>query len=510
MDGPPYTCTLSEMGTYRESVRRAQFSPFLKKYRNCVDDGCYARGVVKSKKNKGVCTHVSRVAVGLVRQIGAGVTYVRDLSCLKLIAIDLEKVAEAIGHSSTIRTLDLSHQFLLQTAVQKDVQDDSIEYESQTGLNALAIALSTNKSMQVLDMSNADVHNWDLLGYALTHNTTLEKLNLSNNPLSPQIFLGDVQLHVTDIAVSHMNTGAIVNLLVLLCSNTTVHTLDISNNYSGSIVPVLPGALIRLLEQNATLTDIRANQCDISDDDVSALASVLREKQTLKHLEIRENEYDVKGMTALFEMLEINTGLTELRVSVKQYPPDTPEPEQCTSVGNCLGQALKKNTTLRTLVTSLWGSAHEAIPEICTGIAENTGLIRLELDHCYRLCTKAAKPVRNALENALFRNTTLLELSVFTFLSVDDYQTLDFYISQNKLAVEKTKELAQKAMGFIYCWEQLRERWSTALPLPILQVVALMVRNSYVVARLRRTPDTLSLDAPTPTDWVVSKRARHS
>ena len=154
------------------------------------------------------------------------------------------------------------------------------------------------------------------LALALHHNSTLKTLDLSNNSIS--------------------DAGAVA-LAPALHHNSTLKWLDLSNN---SISDAGAVALARALHHNSTLKELDLSNNSISDAGAVAIAQALHHNSTLKWLDLSNNSISDAGAVALAQALHHNSTLKELDLSNNSISD---------AGAVAIAQALHHNSTLKEL-----------------------------------------------------------------------------------------------------------------------------------------------------------------
>jgi len=168
------------------------------------------------------------------------------------------------------------------------------------GLEALAKALESNKTLQHLGLSGNNVGDAgaQAVAKALKSNETLQRLGLGENDI------GDVGAQA---------------LAKALNSNASLQRLDL---WSNEIRDEGAQAIAIALESNETLQRLDLSQNEIGDGGVQAIAKALQSNATLEHLDLSHNEIGDGGVQAIAKALQKNATLHTLELDYNYHISD--------------------------------------------------------------------------------------------------------------------------------------------------------------------------------------------
>ena len=146
---------------------------------------------------------------------------------------------------------------------------------------------------------------------------------------------GRTQTHVDLRGKCHL-----VDLRAMLGAGTTVHSLDLSENYKYKPSNYVMQGLADVLLSNTTLRCLNLSSNNMGNDGAIMLANALAVNQGLCMLGLRDNRISYSSIPALAEALRTNSTLTELDLSENRIYSDG---------ARALLIALKDNTTLTKL-----------------------------------------------------------------------------------------------------------------------------------------------------------------
>lgn len=241
--------------------------------------------------------------------------------------------------------------------------------------SALSNSVRSNKVLTMLDLhqNNFDHRGAAHLAKALRRNSTLRELNLGNNQISDK---GAADLaaalppSLTAISLNANNIGdagatSLAVSLAKLQENLPINlqSIDLSSNIIGDI-----GAIALAEASNIAEIKLRGNRID--DDGIIAFANKFRHNSTVS-AEFANNRFGIVGISALADMLYVNTTLKRLDIS------------QCW-IGDAgvaaLTPALRRNQTLTELDLSINQIRSEGAAAIAAIITVNVGLEKLDLN----------------------------------------------------------------------------------------------------------------------------------
>jgi Ran GTPase-activating protein (RanGAP) involved in mRNA processing and transport len=157
---------------------------------------------------------------------------------------------------------------------------------------SLAAMLETNTTLQVLRLSEANIH-LELVASALAKNQTLVELDLSTmNPFCPS-------------GTSMLNVNQLANALR---SNSTLEILRLERFYIGRYAALLADALC----VNCTVKVLSLKSCDIGQDGAVALGKMIRKNDVLEELNLHDTGVGELGGQELLDGLQHNRRLKKL------------------------------------------------------------------------------------------------------------------------------------------------------------------------------------------------------
>ena len=216
-------------------------------------------------------------------------------------------LSEGISYSSAISKLDLS--------------DNPIQ-RGEDGLSHLCQALTSNTSIEELNLSNCKLHKAcdPALRHMLETNNTLTALNLSFNPsISDDNVSGTAEglrsnhsLKCLNLRLCRIRDTEMNSLADCLMVNDSLEELDLRAN---TISPEAARGFSDMLKQNSTLKKLNVSYCKLTDAAVKSLASALEVNSSLQELDL-SNNYALTdtALVALGKSLKRNTRLKRLRI----------------------------------------------------------------------------------------------------------------------------------------------------------------------------------------------------
>ena len=266
--------------------------------------------------------------------------------------IGLSKIAVGLQDNQTLQKLDISHNNLF-----------------RKGPLAIGECLKVNNTLKELNISSNKISNNEMISIceALQMNiTTLRILNVSHNNLSDiGTVIGDCliknnSLQELNLSYNMISDDEVVSIGEALQANTTLQTLDISNNkkvtsdgihaFGDCLRKGINLQLLRisLNDLNYITFDSMLNSTDMCNKklgDIGAIfiSTFLCGNGSMHKLNISHNKISDKGVEAISECLKNNNTLQELNISHNNI-----------TVNGIIsiGQALLKNATLRVLNVS--------------------------------------------------------------------------------------------------------------------------------------------------------------
>ena len=248
-----------------------------------------------------------------------------------------------------------------------------------SGAKALAKALSINKTLQTLILSNNQLGDDGAkeISKALPTNTTLQTLVLSSNQIGDDgakvlavALETSTTLQTLNLENNQIGAGGAKALAVALKISTTLQTLHLENNKIGTEGAK---ALAQALKTNATLKKLYLEYNQSGAGGAMALAQALKTNATLQELYLNFNQIGDDGAKGLAQALEENATIQQLYLAYNQIGPDG---------ANALAHALKTNTSLQVLYldnNQIGAGGAKALLDAIKG--HNSTLTLLNLDH---------------------------------------------------------------------------------------------------------------------------------
>ena len=217
-------------------------------------------------------------------------------------------LSKSISSSSPITKLDLSG---------NPIQN------REDGLSHLCEALTTNTSLEELNLSNCKL--CEACGTALCHmlkaNRTLTSLDLSRNEVSKH--------NVASIAEGLRSNHSLKCLDLRWCGicdtemKSLAHSLTVNDSleelklYNDTISPEAARGFSDMLKRNSSLKKLNVSRSKLTDEAVKSLASALEVNSTLQELDVsRNNHVSDTALVALGESLKRNSELKTLGVGL--------------------------------------------------------------------------------------------------------------------------------------------------------------------------------------------------
>ena len=217
-------------------------------------------------------------------------------------------LSKSISSSSAITKLDLSG---------NPIQN------REDGLSHLCEALTTNTSLEELNLSNCKL--CEACGTALCHmleaNRTLTSLDLSRNEVSKH--------NVASIAEGLRSNHSLKCLDLRWCGicdtqmKSLAHSLTVNDSleelklYNDTISPEAARGFSDMLKRNSSLKKLNVSRSKLTDEAVKSLASALEVNSTLQELDVsRNNHVSDTALVALGESLKRNSELKTLGVGL--------------------------------------------------------------------------------------------------------------------------------------------------------------------------------------------------
>ena len=237
---------------------------------------------------------------------------------------------------------------------------------------------------------------------ALAVNTSLTTLNLSDNYIGAEgaFSLSQALAVSTSLTTLNLSDNSIfdegaTSLSQALAVNTSLTTLDLSLNYIGA-----EGAfsLSQALAVSTSLTTLDLSENSIGDEGATSLSQALAVNTSLTTLNLSDNSIGDEGATSLSQALAVNTSLTTLDLSHNSIDDEGP---------TSLSQALAVNISLTTLNLSFNSIGAEGATSLFQALAVNTSLTTLDLSH-----NSIGDEGATSLSQALAVNTSLTTLNL--------------------------------------------------------------------------------------------------
>jgi Ran GTPase-activating protein (RanGAP) involved in mRNA processing and transport len=149
------------------------------------------------------------------------------------------------------------------------------------------------------------VYAYEILLDGLSLNATIETLSLSYRYSILVYSMGNFiatnkAIKTLELARNDMSMVEIVDIASGLKHNTSIRTLDLSNNPVGNV------DLSDALKTNMTLENLILNHCDIGDEGAKALAKSLVSNTGLLTVDLRFNKFGNEGKLALSQVSKHN------------------------------------------------------------------------------------------------------------------------------------------------------------------------------------------------------------
>lgn len=228
-----------------------------------------------------------------------------SLGCNYITKEGAEELLKALQTNTTLQKLDM-YLNCLGSEVGKALLDLLKQNENLTelglsctrlsakGVNWISEALKTNTALISLNLTSNDMREEGvgMLSEVLKNNTSLIALNLSLNNIRDE--------------GAHMLSEA-------LKSNSTLTRLDLGNNL---LTDVAAREVAEFMKTNSSLTDLDITKNRIGNGGITEILAALQNNTVLVSLKIIQCSRNYHVNLCLWEMLQANTTLTELDVSV--------------------------------------------------------------------------------------------------------------------------------------------------------------------------------------------------
>lgn len=262
----------------------------------------------------------------------------------------------------------------METLYEEDEEEDyEAELTCQNAEEAInALEKGSKLAALTVEMQWIGLDGIRRLATALRDNHSLKTVNLPDNYLRPE-----------DAA----------EILRAVEGNSTLTSLDLTDNRRLGQGHELPSCLGSLLTENSTLKSLHLMNTGIDDEGATQLGWGLQCNDSLTSLDLRHNNIGHGGMQELLKALEVNVTLIDLKLAGN---------EGCSSNGNTKPrmQALLERNKEPTMVLSVWSkpAGEERVLVTCTTMG-GTEVFRQELP--VRLSLKELKlRVLQAMENS--------------------------------------------------------------------------------------------------------------
>ena len=186
---------------------------------------------------------------------------------------------------------------------------------NEENIKGLFEYLKQNESIKRLYLDNNNISS--VCGYYMADsfkkNKTIEILYLSNNKLNESGFDAFINILQNDntslkelnISYNELKSQDFKSLSKYFNSNPTLQKLDISGNKLGPQDANVIGVTFKKL---TNLTEMKLNNCGISDESVSQLFNFLNES-SIQHLEIDSNNFGMTGPMAVMKKIQVSSKL---------------------------------------------------------------------------------------------------------------------------------------------------------------------------------------------------------
>lgn len=177
---------------------------------------------------------------------------------------------------------------------------------------------------------------------ALRENKTIDELTLQNvliDDKNIQDFSDMISENTTlrYLKMSYVNDNGAIALSESLRRNTSLHTLDLSQNNISDEGMI---ALAESLKINTSLIRIYLSHNDITDEGAIAFAETLKINTSIRRLHLSHNDITDDGSIALAESLVINTSVLTLNLARNRISDEG---------AIALDDSLRRNTVIQTL-----------------------------------------------------------------------------------------------------------------------------------------------------------------
>lgn len=210
----------------------------------------------------------------------------------------IRELCTSLFNNTTLQVLDISNNCLKP----HDISDGIIPL------------LKRNRTIHTLSLYDCYINEMEGIAEALKTNTTLTSLNLGRNDLS----VNDLKLlcnalnhnnHITDLDLQQndININGAIELAMMLQVNPHITSLNLRFNYMDEIEPIAMA-----LHTNQTLKKLDLGNNQFGDEGAIALASAIAVNTSLTDLTLYLNHINDTGAIALAEALRINRTVTSI------------------------------------------------------------------------------------------------------------------------------------------------------------------------------------------------------
>lgn len=246
----------------------------------------------------------------------------------------------------------------------------------KTSIASIIDAIRLSSSLESLTITENDIT--IALLDALRKNTTIQSLTLNNNGM-------------TEIDM--------VGFSKMIGENTSLRELTISENYIENGM----NTLAQSLRLNTSLRKIAIIDCDMIDEDLVEISSLLRENTntTLQEINFSKNRISDEGVFMLSSSLEENTTLTSLDLSDNNITY-----KGVSALGDILFDPDMRNTNaLQNLILSKNRISDKGAIELASILEKNISITLLDISY-----NNIGYEGASALAQMIVENTTLKEL----------------------------------------------------------------------------------------------------
>ena len=253
------------------------------------------------------------------------------------------------------------------------------------------------KSLELQQCKIGDTGMSVLQQYISDTTSTLEHVDLSGNHSSPWGVYCAIIRHCSVDSLTLCGDdgiGQYVNeLKEVLQMNTTLISLKLCNiNNNGAV------NIAKAIQMNTTLQTLDMSNNEISDDGVIAISDYLKRNSSLEKLNLSTNNITSEGAKAVAEAIQVNTTLEKLDLSFNKLSDDG---------ASFISDGLKTNKSLQEIKMSTNEITNKGAKTIAEALQLNTTLKQLDLS-----INKIFDDGATAISNVLKTNITLQELNI--------------------------------------------------------------------------------------------------